>query len=170
MPAVDTPAGLLSRQVVFSIATRSPFEFVDITAMLARTVDGCGLREGVVHVQTRHTTTAVLINEHEPLLLEDLRNLFDRLVPSAGPYLHDDFSQRIVNVLPGERVNGAAHCRAALLRASESVTVTDGRLNLGRWQRVFVVEFDGPQSRDVSVSMLGTFWRTAGTGRNPDGI
>lgn len=169
MPAVETPAGLLSRQVVLSISTRAPFEFVDITAVLSRTIDACGLREGVVHVQTRLTTTAVLINEHEPLLLEDLRILFERLVPSSAPYLHDDFSQRTVNLSPGERINGAAHCRAALLRTSESVTVTGGRLNLGRWQRVFVVEFDGPQSREVSVSMLGTFWRASENG-NPEGI
>jgi len=150
--------------------TREPFEFVDITALLARTIDGCGLREGVVHVQTRHTTTGILINEHEPLLLEDLKDLFDRLVPSARLYRHDDFSQRTVNLLPGERINGMAHCRAALLRSSESITVAGGRLTLGRWQRVFVVEFDGPQAREVSVSMLGLFPRLPGPARNPDGI
>jgi thiamine phosphate synthase YjbQ (UPF0047 family) len=55
----------------------------------------------------------------------------------------DDFSRRTVNLMPGERRNGHAHCRAALLRTSESVPVAGGVLTLGRWQRVFLVEFDG---------------------------
>ena len=58
---------------------------------------------------------------------------------------------------PGERRNGHAHCRAALLRGSETLAVRDGRLNLGRWQRVFLVEFDGPQCRELILTMMGTW-------------
>ena len=74
----------------------------------------------------------------------------------AVAYAHDDFSRRSVNVTPGERRNGHAHCRAALLRTSECVPVTDGRLNLGRWQRVFLVDFNGGQHREVSLTLLGS--------------
>jgi secondary thiamine-phosphate synthase enzyme len=155
MPATLS-AGRQFRQVVLSVETRRPLEFVDITEAISRVVGEAGLVEGLVVAQTRHTTTGVLINEHEPLLLADLEALFERLVPEAAAYAHDDFSRRTVNIAPGERRNGHAHCRAALLRTSECVPVQDGRLNLGRWQRVFLVDFDGGQHREISVTLLGT--------------
>jgi secondary thiamine-phosphate synthase enzyme len=81
--------------------------------------------------------------------------MFERLIP-AGPYEHDDFGRRTVNLTPDERSNGHAHCRAALLRTSESVPIVDGALTLGRWQRVFLVEFDGPRRREVAVALGAT--------------
>jgi len=144
------------RRTVVAIDTHAPFEFVDITAALSQAVDEVGLSEGLLVAHTRHTTTGLLINEHEPLLLADLEALFERVAPAAADYAHDDFSRRTVNLMPGERRNGQAHCRAALLRTSESVPVTGGRLTLGRWQRVFLVEFDGGQRREVSLTLLGT--------------
>lgn len=155
MPAAVSTRCLL-RQVVVSVETHRPLEFVDITAAMSRAVDEVGLMEGLLVAQTRHTTTGLMINEHEPLLLADLEAMFVRLVPVAAAYAHDDFSRRSVNVTPGERRNGHAHCRAALLRTSECVPVTDGRLNLGRWQRVFLVDFDGGQRREVSLTLLGS--------------
>ena len=147
------------RRVVISVETHAPLEIVDITAALSRAVDEVGLLEGLLVAQTRHTTTGLLVNEHEPLLLADLERLFERLAPAAAAYAHDDFSRRTVNVMPGERRNGQAHCRAALLRTSECVPVTDGRLNLGRWQRVFLVDFDAGQRREVSLTFLGSVHR-----------
>jgi secondary thiamine-phosphate synthase enzyme len=153
MPAV-VEAPLASRQhhLTISILTREDTEFIDLTPALVALVQSLGVREGVLTVQTRHTTTGVMINEHEPLLLADLKAMFERLVP-ASPYAHDDFERRTVNLTPDERVNGHAHCRAALLRTSETVPIVDGALTLGRWQRVFLVEFDGPRQREVSVAL-----------------
>ncbi|HKY21454.1 MAG TPA: secondary thiamine-phosphate synthase enzyme YjbQ [Vicinamibacterales bacterium] len=144
----------LVRVVAVSVETRSPLEFVDITDTLSRTIDEAGLVEGLLVVQTRHTTTGVMINEHEPLLLADFEAMFERLAPMAAAYEHDDFGCR-TDVAPNERRNGHAHCRAALLRASEYVAVSDRRLNLGRWQRVFLVDFDGGQRREMLVTLLG---------------
>ena len=106
-------------------------------------------------VQTRHTTTGLMINEHEPLLLDDLEALFERLAPAGEAYAHDDFAVRTVNLMPGERRNGHAHCRAALLRDSESRAGRPRRAALGRWQRVFLVDFDGGQVRTVSLTCMG---------------
>jgi thiamine phosphate synthase YjbQ (UPF0047 family) len=83
-------------------------------------------------------------------------------VPAAAPYAHDDFSRRVA-LQPGERVNGHAHCRAALLRASETVPVADGALALGRWQRVLFVDCDGGQRREIAVVCVGV----AGAGASP---
>ena len=165
MPRVaEAPAGAQVRHLVVSVVTRDPVEFVDITPALARLVEGLGLRDGVLTVYTRHTTTGLLINEHEPLLFSDLQAMFERLVPEDGPFAHDDFERRTVNLTPGERRNGWAHCRAALLRTSESIPVADAQLSLGRWQRVLLVEFDGGQRREIAVTLQGVFRRAPGIG------
>ena len=153
----EASAGAQVRHLVVSVVTRDPVEFVDITPALARVVEGLGLRDGVLTVYTRHTTTGLLINEHEPLLFSDLQAIFERLVPEDGPFAHDDFERRTVNLTPGERRSGWAHCRAALLRTSESIPVADTRLNLGRWQRLLLVEFDGGQRREIAVTLQGVF-------------
>jgi secondary thiamine-phosphate synthase enzyme len=136
---------------VLQVRTCASLEFVDLTERLASLA--CGVSSGVMHVFTRHTTTGLLINEAEPLLLEDLAARLERWAPATDTYLHDDFSRRVVNVSPGERVNGHAHCRAALFRSSESVPIVGGALCLGRWQRVLLAEFDGPQTREVMVML-----------------
>jgi secondary thiamine-phosphate synthase enzyme len=95
------------------------------------------------------------VNEFEPLLHSDFSTLLQNLAPYGARYRHDDVTARTVNLTADERVNGHAHCRALLLGASACLNVIDGRLLLGRWQRVFMVELDGPRARDVSVLILG---------------
>jgi secondary thiamine-phosphate synthase enzyme len=137
------------------VETRQPLEFVDLTDAIAAAVQDRHLIDGIVSVQTRHTTTGILINEHEPLLLLDLAATFERAAPDSRWYEHDDFARRRLDLGAAERRNGHAHCRAALLRTSESVPVNAGCLMLGRWQRVFLVDFDGGQRRQVSLTLMG---------------
>lgn len=137
------------------IATDRPVAFVDLTDRLAEVVAASGLHTGLLNLHTRHTTTAIVLNEHEPLLLADFEALLARLAPPDAAYRHDDLAVRTVNLTPGERVNGHAHCQALLLPSSATVNVAGGRLELGRWQRVFLVERDGPRPREVSVIVLG---------------
>ena len=137
------------------IPTERPTQFVDMTGRLEDVVAAAGIRFGMLNVQTLHTTTAVVVNEHEPLLLADFVELLERAVPSHTGYHHDDAGARTVNVTIGERPNGFAHCRALFLPTSVCLNVVDGRLMLGRWQRVFLAELDGPQTRSVSVLVLG---------------
>jgi secondary thiamine-phosphate synthase enzyme len=137
------------------LSTAHPTQFVDITDRLQSMVASAGISSGLLNVQTLHTTTAIVVNEHEPLLLADFAALLARAVPAGVPYQHDDMSVRTVNLTTVERPNGHAHCRALLLPSSTCLNILDGRLRLGRWQRVFFVEFDGPQRRQVSVMLLG---------------
>jgi secondary thiamine-phosphate synthase enzyme len=133
------------------VTTRST-EFIDVTDRLSAVVAEAGLVHGLLVVQTRHTTTGLLVNEAEPRLLEDLAGRLACWAPLDLPYAHDDLSRRTVNVLDGrERRNGHAHCRAALFRSSETLIVEAGRLGLGRWQRLLFVECDGPQRRELVV-------------------
>jgi secondary thiamine-phosphate synthase enzyme len=108
-----------------------------------------------VNIQTRHTTTGLLVNEHEPLLLEDLTRFLERLAPRDTRYAHDELHRR-TGVPPDERPNGHSHAKASLLRTAETLNVVGARLQLGRWQRVLLVELDGPRSREVSLVALGT--------------
>lgn len=137
------------------VTTARAMEFVDITEQLDAIVADTGIRAGLANIQSQHTTTAVIVNEHEPLLLADFEALLCRTAPVEAAYRHDDMDVRTVNVMPGERANGHAHCRALLLPTSALLNIADGRLQLGRWQRVFLVELDGPRDRDVSVIVFG---------------
>jgi secondary thiamine-phosphate synthase enzyme len=90
----------------------------------------------------------VFVNEWQQALRDDYRALLERLVPDGAPWAHND---------PGrsdcERGNAAAHLRALLLGFSVRVQIGDGRLVLGRWQRVILAELDGPRRRDVSIQI-----------------
>lgn len=88
------------------------------------------------------------MNEDEPLLIEDLHRLLSRLAPPDVRYGHDDLTRR--GAPAGERPR-----RGPLLGVSQTFHVIDGALRLGRWQRLFLVELDGPRPRNLSIVVLG---------------
>lgn len=137
------------------IATRRAMEFIDLTDQIEALAAEAGIQAGLVNIQSLHTTTSIVVNEHEPLLLTDFAALLAEAAPRHAAYRHDDMSARTVNLAPGERPNGHAHCRALLLGSSALLNLAEGRLQLGRWQRIFLVELDGPRAREVSVLFLG---------------
>lgn len=137
------------------LQTAGCLQFIDLTDRVAEIVEESGVRHGLVNVQTRHTTTAIVINEHEPLLLEDMKVMLNRLASPAFEYQHNNFAIRTVNLIPEETGNGHAHCQALFLRASESLNLVNGRLQLGRWQRIFFIELDHARERTVSVMVMG---------------
>ena len=146
---------LACRHSRIRVATHDPTQFIDLTDQIEAIAAESGIQSGLVNVQTLHTTTAIVVNEHEPLLLTDFAALLAQAAPSTAPYRHDDMGVRTVNLAPGERPNGHAHCRALLMGSSALLNLACGRVQLGRWQRVFLIEFDGPRTRDVSVLILG---------------
>jgi secondary thiamine-phosphate synthase enzyme len=138
-----------------AVSTGAALEFVDVTPLVVEAVRRCGVVEGLVAIQSLHTTAAVIVNEGEPLLLEDLRATLERAAPRRLAYLHDEMDLR-AGVPEDEPANGHAHCKALFLRASETLAVADGAPRLGRWQRVFLVELDGPRTRLLSITVLGS--------------
>ena len=152
---MDTLTTVLARRdAAIRLTTHQPTEFIDLTDRLERLVARAGVRNGLLNVQTLHTTTGIVVNEHEPLLLADFQSLLERLAPDDGRYRHDDASIRTVNVTAEERPNGHSHCRALFLPVSACLNIVDGRLRIGRWQRIFFVELDGPRDREISVYIL----------------
>ncbi|GBD43376.1 hypothetical protein HRbin40_00849 [bacterium HR40] len=136
--------------------THEAFEVQDVTAAVLRQVERAGLRDGLVHIASRHTTAAVVINEYEPNLLEDLGRWLRDIVP-AGGWKHDALARS----LPGEPENTRAHLAAMLLGPSQTVAVSGGALALGTWQRLLFVELDGPRRRSLALTLWGEFARGA---------
>ena len=152
--AVAEPAFTTFTDAV-TLRTQARRQFIDVTELVAERVRRSGIREGLVSVQSRHTTTAVVVNEDEPLLLGDFERLLDRLCPADIPYDHDDLARR-TGVTPEERPNGSSHCRSLLLGSGQTLHVSGGALQLGPWQRLLLLELDGPRSRTVSIVVLGS--------------
>ena len=130
-------------------------EFLDITDDVEALVRRSGIRDGWVLVYSQHTTAALKILEHEPLLLQDLASMLRRIAPPDAAYYHNDFNVRTVNMCPDEHANAHAHCQHLLLGTSETIPLADGRLRFGPWQRIFLIELDSPRERGVVVQIVG---------------
>jgi secondary thiamine-phosphate synthase enzyme len=137
--------------LLLRVSTDEPIEFVDLTDHINQHLRRHGIHNGAVTVFSRHTTAAIKINEAEELLLEDFKHFLRRLVPVEHRYNHNDMSRRKPPIAPDERPNAHSHCMHLLLSTSETIPVIDSRLALGTWQRVFMIELDGPRSREVVV-------------------
>lgn len=125
----------------------------DLMAGLKEAVARSGIRNGFVTVTSQHTTTAIVINEHEARLLEDVKRFLTRLIPPGDRYLHNDIALR--DCPPDEPENAHSHLAAMLLGSSEVIPLADGALGLGQYQSVLLVELDGPRRRRVRVQVVG---------------
>ncbi|MCS7207925.1 MAG: secondary thiamine-phosphate synthase enzyme YjbQ [Dehalococcoidia bacterium] len=143
------------RTYVVSLHSSKAPEFIDCTPQVERLVQEAGVSNGIAVVFSRHTTAAVILNEMEPLLLADMERFLERLAPRNAYYQHNDFTIRTVNMNDDECPNGHAHCQHSLLGASETIPIVNGRLALGRWQRIFFVELDRPRPRELVVQIMG---------------
>jgi len=135
--------------------TSAAREFVDVTEQVAAVVRHSRVSQGWVSVFSKHTTAAVVLNENEPLLLKDMGAMLERLSTAAGSYEHNDLTRRTGEMDSEECANGHAHCQHLLIGASENIPVADGRLDLGRWQRIFLLELDRPRDRQLVIQVFG---------------
>jgi secondary thiamine-phosphate synthase enzyme len=128
-------------------STQGDSDVVDITEGVAQVARASGLVDGVVSVFVPGSTAAVTAMEHEPGGVHDLRAALERLVPREGDYEHNRLNSD---------TNSHAHIRAAIVGPSESVPLRDGRLAMGTWQQLVLVDFDDrPRQRTVLVQVQG---------------
>ena len=132
-----------------SCPTNLPIDIIDITEQVRSELETKGLREGTVTVLSRHTTACININEKEPRLVQDMTTFLKRLVPRDGDYLH--------NLEPVDgRDNAHSHLLGLFMNSSETIPFSEGRLLLGEWQSIFLIELDGPRTlRQVIVQIQG---------------
>jgi secondary thiamine-phosphate synthase enzyme len=156
MHSVTTPAtGFAAHGETLEYHTTHALQFIDITADVQAAVERAGVQFGQVAVFSNHTTAAVIVNEHEPLLLNDMARTLSRLAPAGNYYEHNDFSIRTVNMFADECANGHSHCQHLFLGSSETIPIHEGRAHLGRFQSVFLVELDHARLRRVYVQAMG---------------
>jgi secondary thiamine-phosphate synthase enzyme len=129
-------------QEMLRIKTSKSQEVVDITGQVAKVLARSRRDEGICTVFVRHATAAIIINENaEPGFRLDVVSALDRLFPQ-GIWEHDKVDD-----------NGAAHLKAMILGPSETVPIRGGRLLLGTWQGIALVECDGPREREIVVDI-----------------
>jgi len=116
--------------------------FTDITNELKPTIEN-----GLCVVYSMHTTCAVAILENESLLKKDMESFFERMAPKVGVYAHDDIEKR--DVPPDERINGFSHIRSMLFPTSVVIPIEDGKLVMGEWQKLFLIELDPSRERKL---------------------
>jgi secondary thiamine-phosphate synthase enzyme len=136
--------------------TKKGLQLIDITEKVQRVARQSKIRNGLVLVFAQHTTAAVKINENEPCLLDDLRKFLQKLAPQDEYYKHNDFKIRTKNMCNGECANAHSHCQQVVLGTSETIPLVEGKLVLGQWQRIFLIELDRSRKRQVSIQILGS--------------
>lgn len=144
----------ISTEVLKIQTTKAP-EFIDITDEVVKFVEEMEINSGALVIYSRHTTAAVRINENETLLKKDMAEFLNQVAAEEDYYRHNDFSIRTENMTEDEVPNGHAHCQSLGLGASETIPVIDGELQLGNWQRVFLIELDHARQREVILQALG---------------
>lgn len=129
-------------QKSFNLNTNRNFEIIDITSKVNELID---VDQGIVSIFSRHSTSAIVVNENESGLLNDLEFMMDNLVSDKFSYEHDRIDD-----------NARSHLKSFLLSSSECLPIRNNRLDLGTWQSVFFIELDGPRhNRTISLTIIG---------------
>lgn len=134
----------------FSIQSRRKMEILDVTSRVNELINRSGIKNGLINIWVPHTTAAIMVNERDPDLWEDIIATMERLVPIKGNYHHN----AKYGWMPSEQ-NAHAHILNCLIKPSVTLTIENGRLLLGTWQSILFVEMDGPQTRRVQVHVIG---------------
>ncbi len=124
------------------VVTRSRSEFIDITAQVREVVEKSGVNSGLCVLYVPHTTAGVAINEsYDPDVARDIINTLEKLAPANARYQHTEG-------------NADAHIKSTLVGNAQVIPVENGQLRLGRWQGIFLCEFDGPRTRTCIVKII----------------
>lgn len=127
----------------FTVHSRRKQEVIDITGQVKQAVAESSVQEGVCAVFTPHATAGIIVNENwDPNINEDFLDALSSIIP-AGKWRHDKVDD-----------NGDAHIKSALVGPSETFVIEKGKLVLGKWQNIMLVDFDGPRERKVMVKIV----------------
>lgn len=130
------------KKAKLKINTSKKFQIIDITSKIN---EFCEIRNGIVNIFTKHSTSAIVVNENESGLLNDFERTLKNLIPRNNGYSHDNIDN-----------NADSHLKSFLLSSSETLPVINSKLDLGTWQSVFFVELDGARnSRTIDLTFIG---------------
>ncbi|MFH1645218.1 MAG: secondary thiamine-phosphate synthase enzyme YjbQ [Candidatus Omnitrophota bacterium] len=128
----------------FSVQTNKTSELVDVTSQVRKIVSESGIDDGICVVYIPHTTACVCINENaDPCVKSDISRTLEKLIPRDSAYTHCEG-------------NSDAHIKSSIIGSSRVVFIESNKLCLGRWQGIYLCEFDGPRMRRVKVKIIGS--------------
>jgi secondary thiamine-phosphate synthase enzyme len=130
--------------------TNDRLQLLNITERINDIVRKSGIRDGLVHLQSLHTTSSVFINEWQDALLHDVRGFFEQIVDRDEYYRHND-----PKYSDCERRNADSHLRGMIMGQTLCLQVRNASVLLGTWQSIIFAEFDGPRSRSLAVQVSG---------------
>src|ERR1700747_1045341 len=145
----DSPSFRMFNRVVDWITTER-LQLINITDRINDIVKKSGIRDGMVHLQSLHTTAAVFLNEWQEALLHDVKSFLDQMVCRENGWRHND-----PQYSDCERQNADSHLRGMLMGQTLCLQVRNSAVLLGTWQTIILAEFDGPRSRSVAVQVSG---------------
>lgn len=130
---------------ILTLSTREKYQLIDLTENIEEVVSESKAEKGLCLVHASHATAAIICNEHESGLVHDILRKVKELFPPNAEYLHDRIDD-----------NASSHVASALIGASRTFPIDDGRLVRGTWQNIFLLELDGPRARrTVNVHIMG---------------
>ena len=127
-----------------SISTRKKIEIINLTKSVIEFIRNINVNSGICIVNSIHTTNAILINENESGLNQDIMNIITSMFPSDGSWLHNKIDN-----------NASAHIASTFLGNSKTLPVRNGQVVKGEWQSIFLLELDGPRTRTVLIEFIG---------------
>lgn len=132
------------KSTFITLDSNKNIEIMDITSVINQKLDDFEINEGLVNIFTKHSTSAIVINENESGLLKDFEFTLNTLIDDNYSYHHDKIDN-----------NASSHLKSFLLSSSQSIPIKNSRLDLGTWQSVFFLELDGPRSnRQVNLTII----------------
>lgn len=134
--------------MTFTVKTNGHCDVLNVTGQVTAFVERSGIKDGAAIVFVRGSTAAVTTMEYEPGLVEDIKTVLERLAPEDAGYRHHQAW--------GDR-NGAAHIKSALIGTGLTVPIEHGKLLLGTWQQIVLIDFDErPRTREIVVKVLAS--------------
>jgi len=153
-PESNTPSPAAAGYKIFNRIvdwiTSDRTQLINVTDRINEIVRKSGIRDGIVHMQSLHTTTAVFINEWQDALLHDVKSFLEDLIRRENAWRHND-----PNYSDCERQNADSHLRGMMMGQSLILQVRNSTVLLGTWQSIILAEFDGPRSRSMSIQVSG---------------
>jgi secondary thiamine-phosphate synthase enzyme len=126
------------------INTRNNIEIINITNSIDQLLKKYDVQNGLITISTKHTTTAIIINEDEDGLKKDYLNLLEKLIPENNDYNHDKIDN-----------NARSHLKSMITGQNQTIPIINNKLSLGTWQSIFFIEFDGPRTkREINITIL----------------
>jgi secondary thiamine-phosphate synthase enzyme len=147
------------KQSKIEFTSQEYLEFRDITTKVEQIVKTSKIKNGQVLIFSTHTTLAICVNEKEKGIVTDFKNLMNRIIPKDSYYCHNDLTIRTENLVcqsaASDCLNGHSHCTHLLMRNSETIPITNKKMTLGIWQRIFAIELDCKRKREIIIQIIG---------------